>query len=144
VSFEMSLPTTRRIGFVFSDLWQGKFSLATFLVFLVLGGTVGAVILSTLVALPFLLLEARPEARLASQLVFWGCQIIASVGVWRSANAIIAVRTSRGTKVTNLEAVKIVGAQLFLILWWLGLIMCVTGRIADQLVVDLLRFIHVI
>ena len=141
----MSLPTTWRIGFVFSDLWQGKFSLATtFWVFLVLGGTVGAVILTTLVALPFLLLEARPEARLAYQLVFWGCQIIASVGVWRSANAIIAVRMSRGTKVTNLDAVKIVGAQLFLILWWLGLIMRVPGRTADQLVVDLLRFIHVI
>ena len=64
--------------------------------------------------------------------------------MWRSANALIAARVERGQKVTHREAIKIALAKMFVGLWWLGLIMSATGKSADLLVMDALRFIHLI
>jgi hypothetical protein len=139
----LTLPATWRIWAAVSDWWQGKVSLAkAFWVGLVIGGICGATILGMLVGLPFLLLDARPEARLAYLLIFWGFQIVASVGVWRSANAIIAARVGSGQKVTHWEATKIVLAKLYVVLWWLGLIVRASGKPLDLLVTDVLRFIQ--
>ena len=139
----LTLPATWRIWPALSDWWQGKISLAKAFWGLVFG-TFGAMILGILVGLPFLLLEARPSARLAYLLIFWGFQIVASVGVWRSANAIIAARAGRGQKVTFWEGAKIVLAKIFVVLWWLGFIVRASGKPLDLLVMDGLRFIHLI
>jgi hypothetical protein len=141
----ITAPATWRVWPAFSNLWEGKVSLAkTFWGVLVIGGTIGATILGILAGLPFLLLDARVTARLAYLLVFWGFQIVASVGVWRSANALIAARAKIGQKVTYWEATKIVLAKIFVVIWWLGLITRATGKPIDLLVTDVLQSIHII
>jgi hypothetical protein len=140
----MGQPLSWQVGFFLSDLWRGRRSLGKAFWGYLLLGTFGAMILGMLAGLPLLWLGNLPAARLVSLSVFFGYEIVASVGVWRSANAIIKVRAERGQKLTYSEAAKIIGAKLFVVLWMLGHIVRITGKPLDTLVGDLLRLMHLI
>lgn len=99
----------QKAALVLSTLWRGKYSLGkSFWVFFLLG-TFVAVIAGMLTAIPFILIDARQTAAVVFQLVFWGYEIIAAVGVWRSANALIKIRSGRAS-VAYADYVKIFAA----------------------------------
>lgn len=123
---------------ILSTLWQGKYSLAkSFWVFFCIG-SLCIIPVAILARIPFILLEARQPAILVFLLIFWGYEIIASVGVWRSANAVIGRRVFHGNTVTISDGAKIFGAKTFVVVWMLGNILRVTGPI-DKFVASLLH-----
>jgi hypothetical protein len=67
---KMWFPATWRIGFIFSDLLQGRFSLAKALWGFLVFGTFGLAILGAIIVLPLVLIGARPAATLTYQLIF--------------------------------------------------------------------------
>jgi hypothetical protein len=109
----------RKISLVLSNLWEGKYSLGRSFWGFFLLGTFVAVIVGMLAGIPFLLIDARATAGAVFQLIFWGYLIIAAVGVWRSANALITIKSGRAS-VAAADYVKIFAAKVFVILWMLG------------------------
>lgn len=74
----------------FRRLWSGAYRLwIAFWLFLVLGYFL-LVPAATLIAAPFLVLGSFQAASLTFWLIFIGYQVVASVGVWRSADALTA------------------------------------------------------
>lgn len=108
----------QKVALVLSTLWQGKYSLGKSFWGFFLLGTFFAVIAGMLTGIPFILIDARQTAGVVFQIVFWGYEIIAAVGVWRSANALINIRSGRAS-VTYDDRVKIFAAKSFVILWLL-------------------------
>jgi hypothetical protein len=109
----------QKVALVLSTLWQGKYPLGKSFWGFFLLGTFVAVIAGMLAAIPFILIEARQTAGVVYQLVFWGYEIIAAVGVWRSANALIKIRSGCAS-VASADYVKIFAAKSFVILWLLA------------------------
>ena len=79
-------------------------------------GTFGVPVVGMVAAIPLILLDAHVAAKLLYQFVFWGYEIAASVGVWRSANALIEFKAGR-LVVTYVDSAKIFGAKIFVIFW---------------------------
>ena len=74
-------------GFVLNDLWEGKQPLRlAFWGFYIIGAAV-CFIFSLLVAMPFALIGALPVGYIAAFGIMFAYGIVATVGVWRSANA---------------------------------------------------------
>lgn len=72
---------------VLRTLWNGEYSLfKAFWGFYVLGSIVISMV-GLLIAAPFLFLHLRPLAVLILAVIYLGYWGVASVGVWRSANA---------------------------------------------------------
>jgi hypothetical protein len=91
-------------------LWRGEYSLArSFWGFFILG-TVVCTIIGMNPVLLFL-----PGAALAFRLVFLGYQMTAGVGVWRSANAVLAQSGGRAS-ITFADAIKAVAAKAIVVL----------------------------
>jgi hypothetical protein len=94
----------------YRKLWRGEYSLArSFWGFFILG-TVVCTIIGMNPVLLFL-----PGAAVAFWLVFLGYQMTAGVGVWRSANALLAQSGGRAS-ITSADAIKAVAAKIVVVL----------------------------
>jgi hypothetical protein len=72
---------------VLYKIWWGQYSLPVQFWLFYIVGSVAAIFVSVVAAAPLLLLDARPAAYLVGAVVAWGYWFVASVGVWRSADA---------------------------------------------------------
>jgi len=115
-------------------LWRGGYSLGkAFWLFFCLG-FIGIIPIAMLAGIPFILLDQKPTASLVFWAVFMGYEVIASVGVWRSANALL-VSKDRVKSILYGNAIVIVGAKIFVIITMIGNIMRFIGlKSVDQLV----------
>lgn len=102
-------PATMETGW-YQRLWRGKYPLSrSFWGFFALGTLVGWIIAMNPA---FLFL---PGAAIAFRLVFLGYQIAAGVGVWRSADALVAARAGTSS-MTHAVSIKAVTARSVVIL----------------------------
>jgi hypothetical protein len=104
---------------ILSNLWEGKYSLARSFWGFFLCGTFVAIIAGMLAGIPFILIDAQQAAGRVFQIVFWGYEIIAAVGVWRSANALIKIRAGRAS-LTYADSAKVFAAKLGVVVVMLG------------------------
>jgi hypothetical protein len=94
----------------YRKLWNGQYSLAyAFWIFFILGTVVGMIIAMN----PAFLFV--PIAALVFQPVFFGYQIIAGVGVWRSANA-LGAGGGGSPSATHAGSIKIIAAKTVVVL----------------------------
>jgi hypothetical protein len=104
----------RQLSVVLSTLWHGQYSLGKSFWGFFLLGTFVSILLGMLAAIPFVLIEARLTAGIIFQLVFWGYAIIAAVGVWRSSNTLIEIRSGRASA-SYADSVKMFAAKFAVI-----------------------------
>jgi hypothetical protein len=123
-----------KISMGLQRLWCGGYSLGkAFWLFFCLG-FIGIIPIAMFAGIPFILLDQKPTGRLVFWAVFMGYEVIASVGVWRSANALLAAK-DRIKPIIYGNAFKIVGAKIFVIITMIGNIMRLTGlKSLDQAV----------
>ena len=118
-----------RISAILQTLWMGKYSLGkSFWLFFCLGYIL-IIPVAMGVRAPFIIFNFP---KLMPSLVFWivffGYEIVASVGVWRSANALLGNRM-------YVDYLKVLGAKMIVIITMIGNIVRLTGvRSIDQIV----------
>ena len=144
-----------KISTILRTLWMGRYSLGkAFWLFFCLG-FIAIIFIGMAAGLPFLLLNfEKPIPSLVFWIVFLGYEIVASVGVWRSANALLTPRgklitgeqvtyLATGERTTYAAYAKVLAAKLIVIITMVTNIMRFTGiNSIDQIMALLARIIH--